>query len=261
MRYASLVTSATWIAESFFATLFPSDCRICSASLTNISRLPVCESCLENIPPTEGIVCAVCGEKIQSVLAQADTARCGLCQKKAPPFAKAVSYGSYSGNLRELIHLYKYEQVRPAANVLGDFLAQAITTLEPHFTDDRILVVPVPLYKSKRRQRGFNQAELITKAALKAFASERFVMKTNVLRRVRATQSQIGLTRHQRRENMRGAFRVEKANEIAGREVLLIDDVFTTGTTAAECARVLSRAGASNVWVATIARTQKTDVQ
>jgi len=75
--------------------------------------------------------------------------------------------------------------------------------------------------------------------------------------RVRATQSQIGLTRHQRRENLRGAFAVTAPEEIRGREVLLVDDVMTTGTTAAECARALRRAGASAVWVATVARTLK----
>jgi ComF family protein len=265
-RYASLVTSATWVAESLFATLFPSDCRICSAPLTNISRLPVCELCLESIAPTDGIVCAICSEKIQSSFVSENNARCGLCQKKAPPFAKAVSYGSYSGNLRELVHLFKYEQVRPAANVLGKLLAEAVANLEPHFADGSVVVIPVPLYKSKRRQRGFNQAEFIAKAALRSLKSEslnnkRFVLKTNVLRRLRQTESQIGLTRHQRRENMRGAFGVANANEIAKREVLLIDDVFTTGTTAAECTRVLLKAGASNVWVATVARTQKADVQ
>ena len=261
VRYASLVTSATWVAESLFATLFPSDCRICSAPLTNISRLPVCESCLESIEPTDGVVCALCGEKIQSSFVSENTARCGMCQKKAPPFAKTVSYGSYSGNLRELIHLFKYEQVRPAANVLGELLAEAIMNLESNFGDKSVVVIPVPLYKLKRRQRGFNQAEFIAKAALKSLKSSQFTLKTNVLLRVRQTESQIGLTRHQRRENMRGAFGVENANEIAKREVLLIDDVFTTGTTAAECARVLLKARASNVWVATVARTQKANVQ
>ena len=80
-----------------------------------------------------------------------------------------------------------------------------------------------------------------------------------MLERRRETQSQIGLTRHQRRENIRGAFAVARPEEIAGREVLLVDDVFTTGTTVSECARILRRAGASKVWVATVARTLKTE--
>jgi orotate phosphoribosyltransferase len=75
--------------------------------------------------------------------------------------------------------------------------------------------------------------------------------------RVRDTRSQIGLTSHQRRENLRGAFAVTRPQQVAGREVVLVDDVYTTGTTASECARVLRRAGASRVWVVTVARTLK----
>ena len=259
--YASLIASVLWVAESLFATLLPSECRICSAPLTNISRLPVCESCLDGIEPAEGTACSICGEKIQSPLATADETRCGLCRKKAPPFAKAVAYGSYSGDLRELIHLLKYEHVTPAAHVLGKLLAEVIRGLAGKVKTERILVVPVPLYKRKRRQRGFNQSELIARVALKSLGSRQFVMKTGLLQRLRPTESQIGLTRHQRRENIRGAFGVPEPEEIAGQEVLLVDDVFTTGTTVAECARVLLRAGASKVWVATVARTQKLGVQ
>ena len=82
-----------------------------------------------------------------------------------------------------------------------------------------------------------------------------------MLERCRETTSQIGLSRHQRRENIRGAFRVANPDEVTGREVLIVDDVFTTGTTVSECARILRRAGASKVYVATVARTLKTEAQ
>jgi glutamine phosphoribosylpyrophosphate amidotransferase len=82
-------------------------------------------------------------------------------------------------------------------------------------------------------------------------------LATGILLRARETHSQIGLTSHQRRENLRGAFSVARAPEVTGRQVLLVDDVYTTGTTASECARVLRRAGADKVWVATAARTLK----
>ena len=136
-------------------------------------------------------------------------------------------------------------------------LASAIARLR---LPDDILIVPVPLHPSKRRQRGFNQAELIARAALKATQGRHFDLDTNVLARVKPTVSQIGLTRPQRRENIRGAFKVAHLSKVSGREVLLVDDVMTTGTTAAECARVLQRAGADKVWVATVARTLKNNV-
>ncbi|HEV2714260.1 MAG TPA: ComF family protein, partial [Terriglobales bacterium] len=168
-----------------------------------------------------------------------------------------MAYGSYDGRLRELIHLLKYEQVRSTAGVLGRMLAEAVSNLEPLMGGGNILVVPVPLYRRKLRQRGFNQAELIARDAVKRMGGQSFAFEPGVLERRRETQSQIGLTRHQRRENMRGAFAVVKPDEVRGREILIVDDVFTTGTTVSECARILRRAGASKVYVATVARTVK----
>ena len=185
-------------------------------------------------------------------------ALCGLCQRAHPPFERAVAYGGYDGGLRDLIHLLKYQQVRPAAAVLGRMLAEAIAHLDSALPDESFAVVPVPLHPRKQAQRGFNQSELIARAALKNVAqAKRFEMLTGALQRIRETGSQIGLTRHQRRENLRGAFAVADREQIADREILLVDDVFTTGTTASECARVLRRAGAGRVWVATVARTLK----
>jgi ComF family protein len=137
-------------------------------------------------------------------------------------------------------------------------LAESITVLDSSFEQATVLVIPVPLFMGKRHQRGFSHAESIARAALKCLAQgEQLQLRTDILLRTRETQSQIGLTSHQRRENMRGAFEVARAGEVTAREVLLVDDVYTTGTTASECARVLRRAGAAKVWVATVARTMK----
>ena len=243
--------------------LFPSDCRICASPLLNISRLPVCPACLEQIHPVRGKVCSICGDRVLSSYVEHDPdglRRCPICRRVERPFERAVAYGSYEGGLREMVHLLKYNGVRPAAGVLGRMLSEAMQTLETVLIlkDATVLVIPVPLFKSRRRQRGFNQAELIARAALKFHpGGDRLQLRADVLLRTRDTQSQIGLTSHQRRENMRGAFAVASPKEVTGRSVLLVDDVYTTGTTATECARVLRRAGASRVWVATAARTLK----
>ena len=253
----------SWVrraAAGVFSVLFPSDCRICGQPLLNISRLPVCPQCLAEMEPVRGKVCSTCGERVLSTYALADDdglIRCPLCRRLDRPFERAVAYGSYEDGLRELIHLLKYNGVRPAAAILGRMLAESITILLPLFEQKPVLVIPVPLHKSKRRQRSFNQAELISRAALKLLPERQFELTPDLLGRVRETASQIGLTAHQRRENMRGAFAVTRAAEVTGREVLLVDDVYTTGTTASECARVLRRAGARRVWVATVARTLK----
>jgi ComF family protein len=186
-----------------------------------------------------------------------DEPRCGLCQRLHPPYERAVAYGSYDGGLRDLIHLLKYQNVRPAAAILGRMLAETITGLGAILPAGEITVVPVPLHARKRTQRGFNQSELIAHAALKQLNPVRFQISVSVLIRRRETESQIGLTRHQRRENLRGAFKVADPTQILKRNVLLVDDVFTTGTTVSECANVLRRAGANRVYVATVARTLK----
>jgi ComF family protein len=269
------------VAATLFFTLFPADCRICGFPLLRVSRLPVCENCLIALRPLQGSYCAVCGEALhvsayidregtdrgETDRLEADgievEPRCLLCQRADPPFERAVAYGSYDGELRDLIHLLKFQQVRPASAVLGRMLAETITNLEqamPAGTlfSSKIAVIPVPLHTRKQAQRGFNQAEMIARDALKQLSRpKRFELCTGVLHRRRETGSQIGLTRHQRRENMRGAFAVSDPTRILNCDILLIDDVYTTGTTASECARVLRRAGAARVWVATVARTLK----
>ena len=129
------------------------------------------------------------------------------------PLPERVAYGSYDGGLRELIHLLKYEQVRPAAAVLGRMLAEAVSGLDSCWTRRPVMVVPVPLHARKLRQRGFNQSELIARAAIRQDAIKlgagcgRLELHPGILERRRETQSQTGLTRHQRRENIRGFVR------------------------------------------------------
>jgi ComF family protein len=185
-----------------------------------------------------------------------------MCRRVGQPFACAFAYGSYESELRELIHLLKYGGVQPAAKVLGRMLAGAIASIAPEFAVETIAVIPVPLHRLKLRQRGFNQAELIARAAVKiAGFNHRLCLYPRALVRKRETISQTGLTRHERRANLRGAFAVAQPEAVQGREVLLVDDVYTTGATLSECTRVLRRTGATKVWVATVARTLKISAQ
>lgn len=252
-----------WIHSTvggLFSVFFPSDCRLCGFPLLNISRLPVCLECLSGIKAIQGNVCSICGERVLSSYIECDDdglRRCPICRRIERPFYRVLSYGSYEGGLRELIHLLKYNGVRPVADVLGHMLAESLNSLENLWEQPLVLVIPVPLYKAKQRQRGFNQAYLIARAAMKRMPARRLELAADVLKRLRDTHSQIGLTSHQRRENLRGAFAVANVQQVTGREVILVDDVYTTGATASECARVLRRGGARKVWVATVARTLK----
>ncbi len=217
----------------------------------------------------EGRVCGICGERLfsndSSVAGSTGNeinTQCLTCLQEQPQFERAAAYGSYDGGLRELIHLLKYDRVRPAANLLGRMLAEVVADVAEAFGQESPLVVPVPLHASKARQRGFNQSELIAKAMLKLRpAALDLKLNTTALIRSRPTESQTGLTPPQRRENIRGAFKVVRRNEVSGRDILLIDDVFTTGTTVSECARVLRRGGVNRVFVATVARVLKPEAQ
>ena len=183
---------AGWVhrgAASLFSVFLPSDCRLCALPLLNISRLPVCPECLNRIQPIEGNVCSICGERVLSAYFECDEdglRRCPVCRRVDHPFHRALAYGSYDGGLRELIHLLKYNGVRPAAGVLGRMLSETLSAVAPSLEQPVVLLVPIPLYRGKRRQRGFNQTELIAQAALRApISRERFQLASNILVRVR----------------------------------------------------------------------------
>ncbi len=180
-----------------------------------------------------------------------------------PPFVRAVAYGPYQDTMKAAIHALKYDHLHPAAHGLGRMLARAIAELAAE-APAQMLVVPVPLHRSKHAQRGFNQARLLAAQALgflrKTHPQWRLTLAPGALMRLRATGSQAGLTPRQRRQNVRGVFSVSHPATVAGRHVLVIDDILTTGATARATAQALLHAGAASVWVATLARARRTSV-
>ena len=215
--------------------------------------------------PITGGVCTVCGERLFSSYVfdgAPGEPRCGLCRRTEQPFARAAAYGSYESGLRELIHLLKFGGVRPAANVLGRMLAEALATLESEFPSDSMAVIAVPLHRTKLRQRGFNQAELIARAAIKIKQPGIVCVCAREFSRESAKPHRRSASPATSAARTCGvAFGVTQPELVKGREVLVVDDVYTTGATVSECARVLSRAGATRVWVATVARTLKISAQ
>jgi ComF family protein len=213
-----------------------------------MSRVPVCPACLEPAPLDAEFFCVSCRTPFLNRFPLDAEGRCALCRGGLRGFDSAYSFGLYDGVLRELIHLYKYGKVRTLARPLGDLLLRA---LPRHEAFD--CVTPVPLHWRKLWQRGFNQADLLARRV----AAHTGVHRSPLLRRLRFTASQASLSNTNRRRNVAAAFRCRRPERAAGRRILLIDDVMTTGSTAAACAWVLKRAGAARVSLLTVARADR----
>jgi ComF family protein len=164
--------------------------------------------------------------------------------------------------MKEAIHALKYDRLHPAAHRLGRLLAVAIAQLAGEAPAE-MLVIPVPLHRSKYAERGFNQARSLTEHALeflsKSHPQWKLTLASSTLMRLRATESQAGLTPRMRRLNVRGAFSVSDQSAVKRKHVLVIDDILTTGATARAVAKALVEAGAASVWVATLARARRTN--
>ena len=187
-------------------------------------------------------------------------ALCRACRMVPPGFVRAVSYGVYDGSMRAVIHALKFERMEPLVHQLGGMLAEVMSRFAQE-TPEGMLVIPVPLHAKRRAERGFNQAEALAAEALlrlkKIHPAWRLEMDSGALVRERRTESQAGLTPRQRRQNLRGAFFVPDPGPIARRHILLVDDIYTTGATGRACSKVLLKAGAASVRVATLARAQR----
>lgn len=168
-----------------------------------------------------------------------------------------MAFGLYRGRLKAAIHALKYDRIHSLARPLGRMLAEAIAGIAPEAPSE-MLVIPVPLHRSKYAERGFNQARSLAASALSALRKShphwRLTLASRTLMRLRPTESQAGLTFRERRINVRGAFSVSDPAAVLLRHILLVDDILTTGATARAAAQVLLRAGAASVWVATLAR-------
>jgi ComF family protein len=247
------------------SVLFPADCRICGDPLAAFIRVPVCQSCWNDLPEQFGPLCSRCGESLGvSDFGGGKEEICRPCRVAAPAFERAVAHGLYAGTLRALLHLLKYDGLEPVAAKLGALLAAQVAAVDG--LPAKMLVVPVPLYKRKRRERGFNQAELLARAVCDAMRRLRPEWKgelapPGMMLRKRDTRSQAELSAAQRRRNLRGVFSVPDRDRLRGRDVLLVDDIYTTGATARACSEALKKAGAARVWVATVARAQRHEIQ
>jgi ComF family protein len=209
----------------------------------------VCPACVRGPAPLDAeFFCVSCRTPFHNRFPLDEEGRCALCRSGLRGFDAAYSFGFYDGVLRQLIHLYKYRKVRTLDGPLGDLLLRALPRDEAFDC-----VTPVPLHWRQRWQRGFNQADLLARR----IALHTGIPRTSLLRRLRSTASQASLSNTGRRRNVAAAFACHRPDRAVGRKILLIDDVMTTGSTAAACALALKRAGAARVALLTLARADR----
>jgi ComF family protein len=225
--------------------LYPPRCEACGA----LRREALCDECRAAVERIVPPLCGICGLPFDP-RAQA-APQCSDCRGRRRGFSAARSAVYYAGPVVEAIRRFKYHSRmvmwRPLGSLMVEALANGCGALAPDTVD---VVCAVPLHDSRLRERGFNQSELLAEAVADGIGKP----LRGLLAKTRATLPQVDLPRQSRPANVRGAFEPRLEEVIAGQRILLIDDLFTTGATLSECARVLLRADAREVCAFTLAR-------
>jgi len=228
--------------EGLLELVYPPACVACDEVLPGAGFF--CEGCAGLVLETPTPHCRTCSEP-----GAFPSARCPRCESKPPPFTLAYAPLEHDGSVAKAIHRFKYEQRPDLARPLASLLA---TTAKAFFRDVPGALVPLPLHTGRFRERGYDQATLL---AVELGSVLKRPVHDEWLERRRATERQVGLSEEARDANVRGAFWASPA--VKGQEVVLIDDVYTTGSTAAEATRTLKAAGATRVFVVTLARARR----
>ena len=243
------VTAIRNIFSGLLDILYPRHCFACDKSLHEEKNSYICEDCLEKINGSETKRCTKCGFELGQGIAFSSKG-CPECENTSLRFERSFFVSDNKGPLRNLIHQFKYHKHVCLIKPLGDLL---IGLLRQDIIPEIDVVVSVPLNWKKKQKRGFNQSELMAKRICKELS---LPISINNLRRVKNTLSQTQLSRLQRQKNVNGAFKVKEPEMFLKKNVLLVDDVLTTGITASECARHLKNAGAKKVYLLALARSR-----
>lgn len=234
------------IGTSLLDVVLPRYCAGCGENAAPDGGF-FCWDCRHRFPVVTSPFCAVCGDPADGAVSMAY--QCAACRQQAPHFDRARSALRYRGAVKNALQAFKYSNAVWLRNDLAGLISACI---EVHYAGiDLDAVAFVPLHPRKERTRSFNQSQLL---AAEVARRRGLAVLRRGLRRVRDTPTQTRLAAGARRMNMAGAFEILDAQWLINRQVLLVDDVMTTGATVNECARMLKRAGAAGVYVVSVAR-------
>jgi ComF family protein len=236
--------------EKFLQFLLPRQCPCCEKFLEE-GQEGICTACLSKIHWIEPPFCSVCGTPFVS--REAGSHPCGACLVKKKYFTMARALGFYEGSLQEAIHRWKYQGKTHLTPFLGEWMAEGLSRYWDSYQFD--LLVPVPLHLHRLRERGFNQTLLLVKELSRRTG---IPYQKRVLQKRRPTIPQVDLSGIEREKGVKGVFHIIRGEQLEGKSILLVDDVYTTGATVNECSKVLLAGGAERVDVLTLAHAVKT---
>ena len=242
-----MICEAKKIVSGFADILFPPECPACGTVLITSEGHSFCSGCRSSMNFITSPLCTTCG--LPFTEAGGANHLCEDCILSSPPFFMARALGKYEETLLDAIHLFKYHGKISVGEALGRMMARA--SYDSLVVGDYSLIMPVPLHPKRLRERGFNQSLVLARQISKMFS---IPLDFITLKRKIRTEAQVNLSRERRAANVRGAFEVTNGNGIEGKKILLIDDVYTTGSTAKECSKILTQNGAEEVAVLTLAR-------
>lgn len=232
--------------DTFLNFIYPRNiyCILCDTSIDRDEGYSICQDCKDKLNFIDEKTCDKCGKPLEELYL---IDRCPDCINNINYYSKAVSCIEYDDLSKKIIYDLKYHKKRYISYHVAELIYDRLRESYLYNFD---IIIPVPLHKAKEKERTFNQASIIGK-----YLGQMLDVKTNnkTLIRVKNTITQNQLTKEERRKNLEGAFDVINEDNIANKDVLLIDDVFTTGSTVNTCAKVLLDKGALNVFVATLA--------
>jgi ComF family protein len=245
----SIAERFDWVVD----WLYPPRCRACAGRSRGRDAEYFCADCWNKIKLVGHPMCNVCGRPFPD--ASGDDHACGACLARPPHFVQAWAWACYPREeaeehpLRQAVQKFKYGRKVSLGKPLGRLMARGCGEFLQSCDAD--LIIPVPLHPKRLRWRGFNQALLLARQLSRAYgiATDPFL-----LRRIKETPPQTQLNEEERRRNVRDAFALSAGRSLKGKNVLLVDDVYTSGATVNECSRTLERSGAEQVFVVTLAR-------
>jgi len=250
MNYQNMIE---YIKEGMLNFVFPLDCKICEKPIRESKGYSICEDCFKTIELIEYPYCIKCGKPLllTDFFKENREILCLECKRKKYSFEFSRSMGIYNKVLKKCIHLFKYYGEKKLAIPLGKLMVDYLLK-NVEFIKKIELIIPVPLHNNDLKKRGFNQSVLLGKVIGDYFSVP---VRERVLIKKKLTPFQVNLSKKERERNILGAFSLEKPEEIEGKNILILDDVFTTGSTVEECAKELMKARVNNIFVLTLART------